>query len=113
MTPAAAAALPLQAVAVLQCLQRLAAQPLAAEGILSLPGAVARIFAALACSVDHIVFEAARLLTRLWSPAAGRRGAGGGAGAECWQLLRLQDGVLLVVAHRRQQVSACCCRLWH
>ncbi len=60
----------------LQCLQRMAAQPLAAEAILSLPGAVARIFAALSCSVDHIVFEAARLLTRLWSPAAGRKGAG-------------------------------------
>lgn len=39
-------------------------------------GSLARIFAALEMSHEHIAAEAARLLTRLWAPAAGRSGAG-------------------------------------
>ncbi len=42
------------AVLVLQCLQRLAASHHAAERILSAPGAIGRLFTALACGEDHV-----------------------------------------------------------
>ena len=35
-----------------------------------------RVFAALMSGHDHVAAEAARLLTRLWAPAAGRSGTG-------------------------------------
>ena len=33
------------------------------------------MFAALTCGHEHVAAEAARLLTRLWAPAAARKGA--------------------------------------
>lgn len=39
-------------------------------------GALARVFAALESGHDQVAAEAARLLTRLWAPAAGRSGSG-------------------------------------
>ena len=38
-------------------------------------GSAARVFAALTCGHEHVAAEAGRLLTRLWAPRAGRRGA--------------------------------------
>lgn len=45
-------------------------------GTLTPAGGTGRIFAALQCGNDHVAFEAARLLTRLFAPAAARAGAG-------------------------------------
>ncbi|GAB4814092.1 hypothetical protein N2152v2_001138 [Parachlorella kessleri] len=70
------------AVAALQCLQRLAANLGAAGTIVGPAGGAGRIFASLQCGSDHVAFEAARLLTRLFAPAACRAGAGP------WQLGR-------------------------
>lgn len=83
-----------QAVTVLHCLQRLSAQPLLAEAIVSAPGAVGRLFAALSCGHEHVAMEAARTLTRLWAPAAARVGAGP------WRVLRgaSADGVAELAA---------------
>lgn len=63
-----------QAVAVLHCVQRLVSAPLAAEALLSSPGAMGRLFACLSCDSSHVIMEAARLLVRLWSPPSGRKG---------------------------------------
>lgn len=50
--------------------------PAHADGVCTYPtGSTARIFAALTCGHEHVTAEAARLLTRLWAPRAGRRGA--------------------------------------
>lgn len=45
-------------------------------------GAAERIFGALGCGHDGVMAEAARLLTRMWAPAAARTGAGP------WQISR-------------------------
>lgn len=47
-----------------------------AEAFLSLPTAPGRVLAAFGCGHDGVAAEAARLLTRLWAPAAARVGAG-------------------------------------
>jgi hypothetical protein len=75
--PAAAALSPddvKQAVAVLHCMQRLAGSAHAADALLATPGFVSRVWAALGCTSDHVVSEAARLLVRLWAPMAARTG---------------------------------------
>ena len=38
-------------------------------------GSAARVFAALTSGHEHVTAEAGRLLTRLWAPRPGRRGA--------------------------------------
>ncbi|KAK9809260.1 hypothetical protein WJX72_012293 [[Myrmecia] bisecta] len=76
----------LQIVAVLQCLQRLASATAASSHMISTTSGGARIFAALTCGHDHVAAEAARLLTRLWAPAAARCGAGP------WQLAAGRGG---------------------
>lgn len=63
-----------QAISILHCLQRLCAAPEAAQGLMSCPGAVARIFAAMACASEGVALEALRLCTRLWAPTAMRTG---------------------------------------
>lgn len=73
---------PLQAVAVLHCLQRLASHPHMAEQLLSASTALSRVWACLACGSDHVVAEGARLLVRLFAPAPARHGAA------AWRLLR-------------------------
>ncbi|KAK9868448.1 hypothetical protein WJX84_004951 [Apatococcus fuscideae] len=54
----------------LQCLQRCAACPPVAAAIANTTGAPSRVFAALSCGQEHVSAEAARLLVRLWNPAA-------------------------------------------
>ena len=61
----------------LQALQRLAGSQQVAEVLLNQPGCIGRIFSSYMCGNDHVVLEAARLLTRLWAPSAARVGAGG------------------------------------
>ena len=50
--------------------------PRCAESLLQVPGAIGRLFAAYSCGSDPVVCETARLLLRLWAPAAARAGAG-------------------------------------
>lgn len=66
----------LHMVAVLQCLQRLTSSRFASADLVVTPNYAARIFAALLCGDDAVATEAARLLTRLWAPAAARTGRG-------------------------------------
>ncbi len=63
-------------VAVLQCLQRLTSSRFASADMVISPSYAARVFSALTCGDDAVAAEAARLLTRLWAPAAGRVGRG-------------------------------------
>ena len=63
-------------VAVLQCLQRLSSSRFASAELVVAPSYASRIFAALVCGEDAVATEAARLLTRLWAPAAVRTGRG-------------------------------------
>ena len=65
-----------QMVAVLQCLQRLTSSRFASADMVISPSYASRIFSALTCGDDAVAAEAARLLTRLWAPAAGRVGRG-------------------------------------
>jgi DnaJ family protein C protein 13 len=58
----------------LQALQRLAAAPVLAAQLAGPAGGLGRVFAALACGHDHAAAEAARLLARLFAPAAARAG---------------------------------------
>jgi DnaJ family protein C protein 13 len=62
-------------VGALHCLQRLAAAPQVAMHIVGTSGGSGRIFAALLSRHDHVATEAARLLLRLFAPAAARSGA--------------------------------------
>ena len=55
---------------------RCLAFPCCAESLLQVPGAIGRLFAAYSCGSDPVVCETARLLLRLWAPAAARAGAG-------------------------------------
>ncbi|KAK9822709.1 hypothetical protein WJX81_005943 [Elliptochloris bilobata] len=89
-------------IALLQCLQRLATAGAAASSIVATPGSLARVFAALACGHDGVAGEAARLLTRLWAPAAARTGQppwalprplGGGEAADPHTLNSLEDSI--------------------
>jgi DnaJ family protein C protein 13 len=59
----------------LHCLQRLSSSPFAATQIVGSSGGSGKVFAALLSGHDHVATEAARLLYRLFSPAAGRVGA--------------------------------------
>ena len=59
----------------LQCLQRLVTSPLVATQLTGTSGGSGKIFAALLCGHEHIVFEAARLLLRLFAPTSGRTGS--------------------------------------
>ena len=59
----------------LHCLQRLASSPHIAMQIVGGSGGAGRIFSALLSRHDHVATEAARLLLRLFAPAAGRTGA--------------------------------------
>lgn len=59
----------------LHCLQRLSSSPHIAMQITGGAGGAGRIFSALLSRHDHVATEAARLLLRLFSPAAGRTGA--------------------------------------
>ncbi len=59
----------------LQCLQRVSSSPFVATQIVGSSGGSGKIFAALLSGHDHVATEAARLLFRLFSPAAGRVGA--------------------------------------
>lgn len=83
----------------LQCLQRLCAAPRVAEAFVNTPGAIGRVFTCLGGNVsslgfgagsgplgEAVGFEAARLLLRLWAPAAAR------VGASPWRL-RLSGGL--------------------
>ena len=63
-------------VAILQCLQRLTSSRFASADLVVTSSYAARIFAALLCGDDAVATEAARLLTRLWAPAAARTGRG-------------------------------------
>lgn len=76
-----------QAVAVLQCLQRLASSPECMDVLLHLPGLAPRLWAALTCGSEPVAAEVAGLFGRLWAPHAARRGAGvclGGGGGWAW-----------------------------
>lgn len=59
----------------LQCLQRVSSSPFVATQIVGSSGGSGKIFSALLSGHDHVATEAARLLFRLFSPAAGRIGA--------------------------------------
>lgn len=63
-------------VAALQALQRLAGSVPVADRIVGSGGGAGRVFAALQSGHDHVAAEAARLLLRLFAPAAARAGAG-------------------------------------
>jgi DnaJ family protein C protein 13 len=59
----------------LQCLQRVSSSPFVATQIVGSSGGSGKIFSALLSGHDHVATEAARLLYRLFSPAAGRVGS--------------------------------------
>lgn len=62
-------------VTALQALTRLASSPLVANQIVAAPGGCARVFVAMLSGHEHVAAEAARLLLRLFAPAAARIGA--------------------------------------
>ena len=59
-------------------------------------GAPSRVFAALSCGHDHVSAEAARLLVRLWNPAAAF------TGGPTWR----QAGRLTPTSSQRENVDA-------
>ncbi|KAG2494521.1 hypothetical protein HYH03_007288 [Edaphochlamys debaryana] len=64
-----------QSIAALQALSRLASHPSLAQTLVTLPTALGRLLAAYGCGHEGVAAEAARLLTRMWAPAAARVGA--------------------------------------
>ncbi|GMH45130.1 hypothetical protein BSKO_13087 [Bryopsis sp. KO-2023] len=75
-TPPPSPPVAVQMMAVLQCLQRLAASAQMVPSMLFSQDGIARIYNALMCGHDHVAAEAARLLVRMWAPAASRAGSG-------------------------------------
>ncbi|GIM04041.1 hypothetical protein Vretimale_8678, partial [Volvox reticuliferus] len=90
-----------QCIAALQALQRLVSSHTLAEMFLGLPTAVGRVMAAYACGHDGVAAEAARLLTRLWAPAAAR------AGAAPWSGLRAAPSLASLLADPDDPLSGC------
>jgi hypothetical protein len=82
---------------VLHCLQRLASAPAIAAQIVGVAGGAGRIFVTLLSVHEHVALEAARLLVRLFAPAAAR------AGEVPWQMGRGGSGELGLV-----RVCVCC-----
>jgi hypothetical protein len=69
--------LTLQAVMVLQAMQRLVTSHPAADALLSTPGLVGRLWVCYSSGCDdHVATEAGRTMLRLFSPRAARKGAG-------------------------------------
>ncbi|GFR46449.1 hypothetical protein Agub_g8023, partial [Astrephomene gubernaculifera] len=83
-----------QSIAALQALQRLVSCHSMAEALLSLPPALGlgRLLAAYECAHEGVAAEAARLLTRLWAPAAAR------VGAAPWSSLRAAPSLAALLA---------------
>ncbi|GIL47629.1 hypothetical protein Vafri_4396, partial [Volvox africanus] len=90
-----------QSIAALQALQRLVSSQTLAEMFLGLPTAVGRVMAAYACGHDGVAAEAARLLTRLWAPAAAR------VGAAPWSGLRAAPSLASLLADPDDPLSGC------